>query len=87
MSSSNRKIVQVPVDDRFLERIDGGASLVRESRAQFVRQACELRLRQLEEEAKEKQYEAGYIRQPEDDDQWTDAAAEVLWADLPKEKW
>ena len=80
------KIVQVPVDETFLARIDKGASVLRESRAGFVREACEMRLRSLEEAEQERRYESGYERRPEDLD-WAGMAAAELARRLKKETW
>lgn len=86
MSTRAKRLIQVPIDDSLLTRIDSGASVVRESRAEFVRQACEQRLRKLEDLAKDQQYEAGYRRIPDDED-WAKASADALATLLPREKW
>ena len=86
MGRPKPKIVQVPVDENFLARIDTGASLLRESRAGFVRAACEMRLRSLEEAEKERLYESGYQRRPEDPE-WADMAAAELARRVKKETW
>jgi len=80
------KIVQVPVDTAFLARIDAGAGFVKESRAQFVREACELRLKRLEDLEKERRYLAGYEKRP-DNTVWAEVSADSLAAQLPDEEW
>ena len=81
------KIVQVPVDAEFLERVDTGAGLVKESRAEFFRQAAALRLRQLDDLEGERRYEDGYARCPDGDPGWAEASASFLAAQLPEEQW
>ena len=81
-----QKIVQVPVDSVFLARIDTGAGSVKESRAQFVREACELRLKQLDDLEKERRYQTGYEKRP-DDTVWAEVSADSLAERLPEEDW
>ena len=78
--------MQVPVEAAFLERIDTGAGIVRESRAQFVREACELRLKHLEDLEKERRYRVGYEKRP-DDTVWAEVSADSLAAQLSQEDW
>jgi metal-responsive CopG/Arc/MetJ family transcriptional regulator len=80
------KIVQVPVDAAFLERIDTGAAIVKESRAQFVREACELRLKRLKNLEAERRYRAGYESVP-DDPAWAQMSSAALADQLPEEDW
>ena len=35
-----KKIIQVPIENELLERIDATAGVVAESRAAFIREAC-----------------------------------------------
>jgi hypothetical protein len=42
-----KKIIQVPIEDDLLGRIDATAGVVAESRAAFIREACKQRLRSL----------------------------------------
>ncbi len=82
----HRKIIQVPIDERLLARIDRTAERVAESRASFVREACKLRLHTLEAEAQDRRYDAGYREQPEGTS-WAKASAKLLSGVLTKEKW
>ena len=77
-------IVQVPVDAEFLERIDHGASMLRESRAAFVREACADRLKALEDAVRDRRYEAGYRKTPETTP-WANMSAKALASLLSKE--
>lgn len=82
----SRKVVQVPVDAVFLERVDTGASLVGESRAEFFRAAAKIRLKQLDDVEKERRYQTGYERQP-DDGAWAETGAALLAERLTGDDW
>ncbi len=81
-----KKIIQVPIEDELLERIDTSASAAAQSRAAFIREACKQRLKSLEAEKLDRQYVAGYQKKPEDLE-WAKASAGLLSKRLPKEKW
>ena len=46
--SKGKKIIQVPIEDDLLKRIDATAGIVAESRAAFIREACQQRLKTLQ---------------------------------------
>jgi metal-responsive CopG/Arc/MetJ family transcriptional regulator len=81
-----KKIIQVPMEDELLERIDATAGVVSESRAAFIREACKQRLRNLQAKELDRQYLEGYRRKPEELD-WSQASVKLLSKQLPKEKW
>jgi len=81
-----KKIIQVPIEDELLARIDATAGTVSESRAAFIREACRQRLESFETEELDHRYVEGYRKKPEDPD-WAAASAKVLARRLPKEKW
>ncbi len=81
-----KKIIQVPMEDELLERIDGTAGVISESRAAFIREACKQRLRSLQAKELDRRYFEGYRRKPEDLD-WAQASVKLLSKRLPKEKW
>jgi len=81
-----KKVIQVPMDAGFLERIDAIAETMAESRAAFIREACRLRLRTAEGSARDRQYVEGYHRKPETAS-WGQFGAATLARRLPKEKW
>lgn len=85
-AKSKSTVVQVPVDAEFLARIDRRARVLRESRAAFVRAACQERLRTLEDAEKEHRYEAAYLNVPERT-AWAGVSARLLSLALTKEKW
>ena len=81
-----KKIIQVPIEDELLIRIDETVGRVAESRAAFIRDACRLRLRALEGDQLDRQYVDGYRRRPEDT-AWARTTARLLSRVLPREKW
>ena len=81
-----KKIVQVPIEDDLLERIDATAGVVAESRAAFIREACKQRLKSLHAQELERQYADGYRKKPEEL-AWAETSVKLLSRRLPKEKW
>ncbi len=81
-----KKIIQVPIEDDLLKRIDASAGVVAESRAAFIREACQQRLNSLQAKELDRVYMEGHRSQPEDLD-WATSAARLLSKRLPKEKW
>ena len=81
-----QKIVQVPIEDELLERIDETAGVVAESRSAFIREACKQRLKSLRAKELDRLYTEGYRKKPEEPD-WAEASVKLLSERLPKEKW
>ena len=81
-----KKIIQVPIQDDLLERIDETAGMVAESRAAFIREACRQRLKSLKAAELDRRYVQGYRRKPEDT-AWPDTGAKLLSRRLPRGKW
>jgi hypothetical protein len=81
-----KKIIQVPIEDELLMRIDETVGRVAESRAAFIRDACRLRLKALEGHRLDRQYVDGYRRKPEDT-AWARTTTRLLSRVLPREKW
>ena len=84
--SRAKQVIQVPIDRGLLSKIDDTARLVAESRAAFIREACKLRLREIEAARQDRRYEEGYRRKPESA-AWAKTAALLLTRVLPREKW
>ena len=84
--SKAKKIIQVPIEDELLERIDATAGAVAESRAAFIREACKQRLKNFEAKELDRRYVEGYRKKPEELD-WAEASVRLLSKRLPKEKW
>ena len=81
-----KKIIQIPIEDSLLKRIDDTAGDVAESRSAFIREACKMRLKDLEARELERRYIAGYRKRPEET-VWAKTGAKFLSRVLAKEKW
>ena len=62
--SKRKKIIQVPMDEDLLERIDATAGIVAESRAAFIRTACQQRLKSFEVKERDRLYMEGTSEAP-----------------------
>jgi hypothetical protein len=83
--NKSKKIIQVPIEDDLLKRIDASAGVVAESRAAFIREACQQRLKSLRAQELDRLYMEGHRSQPENLD-WAESSARLLSMRLPKEK-
>ena len=84
--NKTKTIVQVPMEEDLLKRIDATAGIVAESRAAFIRAACQQRLKSFEAKERDRLYIEGHQRHPEDLD-WAESSAKLLSKRLPKENW
>jgi hypothetical protein len=84
--SKINKIIQVPMEEELLKQIDATAGIVAESRAAFIREACQQRLKSLHDKELDRLYIEGHQRRPENID-WAESSAKLLSKRLPKEKW
>jgi hypothetical protein len=75
--------VQVPMDEDLLERIDDTVGIVAESRAAFIRAACQQRLKNFEAKERDRLYMEGHQRHPEDLD-WAESSAQTALLCLKK---
>jgi hypothetical protein len=83
---ATKKVIQVPIDNGLLARIDETVGRVAETRAAFIREACRLRLEALKAGQLDRRYVDGYRRKPEDP-AWAKATARLLSKVLSREKW
>lgn len=81
-----KRIIQVPIEEELLSRIDATAGVVAESRASFIREACKQGLQSLKTEELDRRYVEGYRTNPEKL-HWAETSAKLLSKRLPKEKW
>jgi len=81
-----KKIIQIPIEDDLLERIDETAEAMATSRAAFIREACKLHLQSLDTKKLDRRYMAGYRKRPEKTD-WAKTGATLLSQILPEEEW
>lgn len=79
-------IIQVPMEEELLKQIDTTAGIVAESRAAFIREACQQRLKSLHAKELDRLYIEGHQSNPEDLS-WSESSAGLLSKRLPKEKW
>jgi metal-responsive CopG/Arc/MetJ family transcriptional regulator len=84
--SRSNKIIQVSMGEELLKQIDATAGIVAESRAAFIREACQQRLKNLHAKELDRLYIQGHQSHPEDLD-WAESSAKLLSKRLPKEKW
>jgi hypothetical protein len=82
----SKGIIQVPMEEELLRQIDAAAGIVAESRAAFIREACQQRLKSLHAKELDRLYIEGHQRRPENLD-WAQSSAKLLSKRLPKEKW
>ena len=81
-----KKIIQIPIEDDLLVRIDETAEALATSRAAFIREACRLRLKSLEAKKLDRRYVTGYCKIPEETT-WAEAGATLLSQVWPEEEW
>lgn len=84
--NKRNKIIQVPMEQELLKQIDASAGIVAESRAAFIREACQQRLKNLRAQELDRLYIEGHQSRPENLD-WAESSAKLLSKRLPKEKW
>lgn len=80
------KVIQVPIDDALLSRLDAAAGRVAESRAAYIREACQRRLRSEEARELDQRYVEGYRRKPEHP-AWGALGAKLLARRLGRDRW
>lgn len=80
------KIIQVPMEEELLSQIDATAGIVAESRAVFIREACQQRLKSLRTKELDRLYIHGHQSRPESLD-WAKSSVNLLSKRMPKEKW
>ena len=88
------KIIQVPMHEDLLERLDTYSSERGQSRSAFIREACARYVTNLDEEEADRRYAESYRKFPEDPGEikaWTQLVAEVWgaesfedWEDAPR---
>jgi metal-responsive CopG/Arc/MetJ family transcriptional regulator len=80
------KIIQVPMNEELLKKLNKYSKKQKIKRAALVRQACERLLKQLQEEEMDRQYVEGYRRIP-DDGMIAETQLKIMSEVLPKEDW
>ena len=84
--SSNKKIIQVPMEEELVAALEARSKKEGRSRAELIREACRIHLRRRGEEEMDRVYVEGYIRFPEDPT--LSKALDTLAAEvISKEEW
>lgn len=82
----SKKVIQVPIDDPLLERLNEFSERQQCTRSELIRNACLHLLGHLEQEEKDRLYREGYVKFPEE---LTAGGIQVALSPfvLPKESW
>lgn len=80
------KVIQVPMEEELLRRVNRLARARRSTRAALIREACQEYLRRLEEQELERRYVEGYRGKPEKP-AWGKAGAKLAARVWPKDDW
>ena len=59
-----KRTIQIPIDEELLERIDESAAILDENRATFIREACQQRVKRLQDKKLAKFISAATRRSP-----------------------
>lgn len=83
------KIIQVPLSEELLRRLDDASKRREQSRSAFIREASERLLKQLEDERLDREYAEGYRKFPETEEEiaWAKMGAELLAERLAEDTW
>jgi predicted DNA-binding protein len=83
------RIIQIPIDDELLERLDAYSGERGQSRAAFIREACARYVARLTEEELDRQYIESYRKFPEggEDDRWRATMIAEVWGEESFEDW
>ena len=81
-----KRVIQVPMDERLLEELDGMAKKTGLPRAELIRQACRRELREMERLELDRRYVEGYRKKPESPE-WGELGAALLGKRYEKESW
>jgi hypothetical protein len=85
-ASLSPKLVQVPMEETLVQRLDSWSRELGRSRANIIREACRRYLKHLEREKLDRLYREGYERFPEEPVMALTQEA-LLGQVLPKENW
>ncbi len=83
------KIIQVPMNEDLLERLNTYSSERGQSRSAFIREACTEYVAKLTEDELVRQYEEGYRRFPEGEEEeaWAKMGEQELAKQLAEDEW
>ncbi len=83
------KIIQVPMNEDLLERLDAYSSERGQSRSAFIREACAEYVAKLTEEELDRQYAEAYRKFPEGEEEavWARMGEQELAKRLAEDEW
>lgn len=83
------KVIQVPMNEDLLERLDAYSSERGQSRSAFIREACSEYVAKLTEEELDRQYAEGYRKFPEGEEEeaWAKMGEHELAKRLGEDEW
>lgn len=83
------KVIQVPIQEDLLGRLDEASRERGQSRSAFIREACTRYVTSLREAELDRQYEEGYRRFPEStaDSEWRLRLAAEVWGEENWDDW
>jgi metal-responsive CopG/Arc/MetJ family transcriptional regulator len=83
------KIIQVPMNEELLERLDAYSTERGQSRAAFIREACAEYVAKITDDELDRQYVESYRNFPEatEDDEWRAKLAAEIWGEESFEDW
>jgi metal-responsive CopG/Arc/MetJ family transcriptional regulator len=81
-----KTIIQVPMDEELVKKLNKISKRQKKTRAELIRQACEKFLKEKEREEQDRIYVEGYRRIPETTE-WAEAQEKMLNDVWPREKW
>jgi metal-responsive CopG/Arc/MetJ family transcriptional regulator len=87
--SKKTKIIQVPMPEDLVAKLDYVSQQQERSRSALLREAAAQYISRLDEAEKVKQYVEGYERYPEDEDDvaWAEMGAQELARTLAEDEW
>ena len=83
------KVIQVPINEELLERLDAYSAERGQSRSAFIREACSEYVSKLTEEELDRQYVEAYRRFPEGEEEeaWARMGEQELARLLAEDEW
>lgn len=79
-----KKVIQVPMDLELLQKLDDLSKSQGKARAELIRHACSLFLKDMETQQMDKLYQEGYMKMPENSE-IGDAQAVIATEIMPRE--
>jgi predicted DNA-binding protein len=81
-----KKVIQVPIDDNLLFKLDNLSRKQSKARSEIIRRACQYYIKKMESEELDRIYQQGYERLPEGIE-IGEAQVTLLSEIIPREEW